>query len=360
MYREFGSEFWIDEKHRIPRPERSFLFEPDEIFIDSGRSALSLILDQKKDLPRKALLPTYTCMTVTQPFAGYGFETLYYDIDRNMQPDIAKILETAEREPVIFVHMGHFGFPTNQPLKEVLPRLNNLGCVIIEDTSHNLFYEGSPLPSHCRVSSLRKWLGIPSGGIVFPDRLRDILRSTDAPAFDDFYHPRALAMKEKKDLLEGRTTASLKKDYLALFGAAEEALNRDITPYSIDKESLGILFTTDFAYLRKQRRENYTYLLQNFPQTVKMQPVFSSLPPECCPLFFPVLVDEDNRRYQKQLAAQNLFCPIHWPQNPYIQDHYDGLTFWENHILSIPCDQRYAEADMEKIIAILSDVCRKN
>lgn len=356
MYHEFGSEFWIDEKHRTGQKKQHYLFEAGEILTSSGRASLSLALEQMENLPHKALLPTYTCMTVTKPFAEYGFEVLYYDINQSMQPDLSAIMEATRAEPVIFVHMGHFGFPTNESLRDVFPLLRERGCVILEDTTHSLFYEGEPFDSDCRAASLRKWLGIPSGGVVFPDRFSGLLHAVDAPPFDGFYRTRELAMKEKGDIMEGRSPVPEKAEYLTRYGDAEEMLHRDIKPYSIDERSLDILATTDFTYLRRQRRENYLTLLELLPRTPEIRPVFPVLPPECCPLFFPVCVDMNNREYQKQLAARKLFCPIHWPSNPYIHEHYAGLAFWETHILSIPCDQRYQREDMEKVVQIVTEV----
>lgn len=63
--------------------------------------------------------------------------------------------------------MGYFGFATNESIFKEIEIMKQSGVIVIEDITHNLFsclQEESN--SHYYVGSIRKWLGIPSGGFV--------------------------------------------------------------------------------------------------------------------------------------------------------------------------------------------------
>ena len=100
---------------------------------------------------------------------------------------------------------------------------------------------------------------------------------------------------------------------------------------SFDKNEIG-----------RKRRENFSYLLDR----IKHIAIYPKLPEEVIPLGFPISVKR--RDYvQKSLFKNNIYCPIHW----------GGLRHeLSKEILTLPCDQRYSEKEMEflcnRIIAI--------
>ena len=354
--REFGSEYWIDKN--IPNMDsltkHTSIFEENEILLASGRACLSLLLDQIENLPKTVLLPSYTCDSVAGPFLTRGVKRIYYGTDRLMQPNLLDIERAVKNGPVIFIHMGHFGFDTNAPLKDLMPVLSESGSIIIEDITHTLFNTEHPLPSHCRIASIRKWLGLPSGGVIFPGVFESSLREPDFD-FSDFFELRLKAMNYKREHIEDKNDDSLKDKYLSLFSRAEDKLTADDRAYRMDKTSQNILAGADFEDLKKRRRENYLALLKGFSNIEKITPVFTALPDHVCPLFFPTFVDMSNRNYQKLFAQRGLYTAIHWPKNEDDTHSCSDLDYIQTHILSIPCDQRYSLQDMNTLLEIIHD-----
>ena len=69
-----------------------------------------------------------------------------------------------------------------------------------------------------------------------------------------------------------------------------------------------------------------------------------------CPLFVPIVVSKNRNKVRQKLIEHKIYCPVHWPHpNVACESNLYDLE------LSLVCDQRYTERDMERIIAVLSD-----
>ncbi len=64
------------------------------------------------------------------------------------------------------------------------------------------------------------------------------------------------------------------------------------------------------------------------------------------PLFIPIMVDNRNI-IRRALFSENIFVPIHWPNEDASLQGNNELYEVE---LSLICDQRYDQGDMERIL----------
>jgi hypothetical protein len=104
--------------------------------------------------------------------------------------------------------------------------------------------------------------------------------------------------------------------------------------------------TADYA--RTKRNENYAVLARALGEANKLQ-LITPDGPFCYPFYC-----KDGMRIKKELAAKKIYVPTLWPN---VLDLEGSLEkdFAEN-ILPLPCDQRYDEGDMRRILEVL-DVC---
>ena len=73
------------------------------------------------------------------------------------------------------------------------------------------------------------------------------------------------------------------------------------------------------------------------------------------PLFVPVMLSTDKRdKLRKYLIDNGVYCPIHWPE---IMGATPGIRKNE---LSLICDQRYSENDMNVMADLIADWCASN
>ncbi len=352
MNKEIGSEFWLSSL-----PERNMQKTPSwlpklghAVLTSTGRGAISLMLAEVGELVNKSvLLPSYVCESVVTPFARKGYTCYFYDVDSDLAPEVNSIRNFSNVG--IFLHMGYFGFPTNSVLLDVVTELAHRGTIIVEDITHTLFSDlHGFLPNDYYVASLRKWIGLPSGGVLISAKHEVKTDLVPVSHFDQL-RKEALLLK---GVYQKTGDLMLKPKYRALFTEAEEWLETNVEPYSIDTLSLTLANLIDVKQVKDKRRRNFEWLVQGLDNPM-IDPLVEVLEAEICPLFFPVSIRSGRSDIQRHLAREGIYCPIHWrtPSHP-------NLTLTENSkriydtILSVPCDQRYDKSDMGRILEVVN------
>jgi len=347
---EIGSEFWIDDlpfEFKNEKPEWIKRFG-NSVLTSSGRGAISLLLEEVKPKKKIALLPAYTCETILIPFIEKGYKCYFYDINMDMTPNIENIEKYADIG--IFLHMGFYGFPSNTGLSDVIKRFKAESTIIVEDITHTLFSQYPRFEENdYYVASLRKWMGLPSGGF-----LASKYTIVSLPMINESlanYRKEALQIKARYMNGEGEV---LKQQYLGLFARGEVLLNRDWTPYDIDAISIELLSALDVEWLREKRRANFMALSEGLKAVEYLEPIFHSIPYGICPMFYTVYIKENRDQIKQKLIEQKIYCPIHWPVSEQIKlDDLKVTAKIYGTVLSIPCDQRYEVQDMERIVSVL-------
>lgn len=351
MTLEIGSEFWLNETDISYENKNHnwFHLNINHILTSSGRSAISVFLDNiGTHINNKvALLPSYICSSVIDPFLQKGYECLFYDISLNLEPDINSINSYDFNRIGVFLHLGYYGFNTNKIIEPIIQKLNDTKTIVVEDITHTMFsnYDSLSKSKYC-VASLRKWLPLPSGGVFI----------STSPIIEKKYKEHSVYSQIRQEalLIKGKYIISsdydLKNEYLKLFRNADAILRDDNNCYLIDNVSNNILNNMDIPYLVNKRRSNFNTLLKQIEFNEIIQPVFNSLYEDTCPLFFPVYIKSGRNELRNKLIKKNIYCPIHWPIPQIINtNNYPHSEIIYNHILSIPCDQRYDRMDMEFI-----------
>lgn len=348
MITEIGSEFWLEEAtvaNKVHIPEWLLKFG-DITLTSSGRGAISLLLEQVIPKSKTALLPSYICESVIQPFIKSGYKCRFYDINADLSPNIISINKYSNMG--VFLHIGYFGFQTNKNIEVSIKELRESGTIIIEDITHTLFsdfkyYKGNDF----YIGSIRKWFGIPSAGFL-ASKQKSLIKSKNQHS--KFTKLRLEGLTTKAKFMENQDNES-KEKFLYMFNEAERILDKDVKPYKIDDISLGIISSLKIKDLIKKRRENFKFLIKGLRTVNCIKLVFGELDDYTCPLFCPVYVKGGRNEIRSKLAKNKIYCPIHWS----LANDLKGRISKEtekiyNSILSLPCDQRYRTKDMERII----------
>jgi dTDP-4-amino-4,6-dideoxygalactose transaminase len=358
--KEIGSEFWIlNNTDNFFDKDISWINSwGNNILTSSGRGAISKILKiiEKKVICKVALLPAYICNSVIIPFIRKGYTCFFYDINRNLEPDYESIDFFLNNNPGVFLHIGYYGFPTNNRLKDFIIKNKNKGVIIIEDITHSLFSDYNRYNENDYfIASLRKWTGLPSGGFLASKNnfiINDLSKETS------FFKIRKEAL-----VLKGRYIKNYKQEFkekfLKMFSEAESILNNNPNPYLIDDVSRTMIHKIDINEIKFKRRENFLFLLDNLKNVNGVTYVFEELPIDICPFFFPVYIKKGRDQFRKQLISNNIYCPIHW-EMPRSLNNIELRISREiyNSIISIPIDQRYSTSDMGIICDIIKNILK--
>lgn len=314
----------------------------------SGRCAIYYALKDIElfDNKKIAYVPSYTCETVISAFVKADYKIEYYDFDKNLRPIFHE--EVVDNISVLLIS-GYYGFPTYN--KKQIDKFKNKSITIIEDITHTAFsYEEIYKNSDYIVGSLRKWMGVISGGIAI--KTNGIFNIELEPFNNEHLNIRKKALKTRSEY-EITGDDSLKEEAYDNFWKAEFMLRDIFDMQKGDEESLNTIKYYALNNSINKRVENYNYLLENLPNNSDFKPVFNNLPENICPMFFPFFSD-NRENILKYLEDNNITPKIYWPVPPFVDiAKYPGAKYIYEHIFSISCDHRFSTKDMEYIIDIL-------
>ncbi|WP_097014656.1 DegT/DnrJ/EryC1/StrS aminotransferase family protein [Anaerocolumna aminovalerica] len=350
---EIGSEFWLDDPSAEQKMEAQWIRKfGNTVLTTSGRGAISLLLQEVNPRFKSVLLPAYICDSLILPFRKNGYQCSFYDINKDLSPITETIREN--REVGIFLHMGYFGFSTNNNLMEVIREFKRNSAIIIEDVTQTLFSDFKRYEENdYYVASVRKWMGLPSGGLL-ASPVREIKGTL--PEDKSFASIRKEALLLKAEYIHKKDEL-LKKQYLNLFSHGERILSEEPYPYRIDSLSNNIMNGTDVNKLVEIRKNNYQILKKGLNGIEFIEPVFQNVPGNTCPMFYPVYLNNNRDQIREKLSSRKIYCPIHWSRPKQISvNSFKNIGNIYNRILSIPCDQRYDWRDMDRVISVLGEL----
>lgn len=340
MVKEIGSEFSYEEKqngHGI----KLTIEDAEETFVFSGRTAIETVLKNEPAI-HKAMLPSYCCDSMIEPFRRSGIEISFYSvqyenglhIDINVSEDVDCIL-----------WCNYFGF--NVPMPDFSQFIKN-GGIIMEDITHSLFsVHPFHKQSHYLVASIRKWEPVFCGGYVASLQRKMKYVPYQLPQ-EQFISDKKKAMKDKKCFLADDSTKR-KEEFLELFSKSNSWLAEKYSGLTIDQESHDYLCSVNVKEQINKRKQNARCLYQYLEQIENVECLFDKDAMDC-PLFVPVIIRNGKRDYvRKKLIENQIYCPVHWPK-PKENGCESNLYDIE---LSLICDQRYDLNDMKRMISVL-------
>jgi hypothetical protein len=245
------------------------------------------------------------------------------------------IRSLGSRDLVVVVH--YFGFEFEGfPWQEVCAS----GAILIEDSSQALFRALSWDGSFGMVFSVRKFVGTPDGAVfVGCQDLIDRASRFGPPPRE--WWARALEvtlLRREFDLVQNeRNWFSLYREVeaefpLGLFRAS------DVAVAVIER-------CTDYSFVAQARRHNFLTLLGRLEEFA----LYKSLPGDCVPLGFPVIVPADRRAaILESLYRRKIYPAVHWRLNDVVEPSFTESHTLSNQILTLVIDQRYRDEAIER------------
>ncbi len=109
----------------------------------------------------------------------------------------------------------------------------------------------------------------------------------------------------------------------------------------------------DYSAIAERRRRNYAILGEALGRFA----IFPDLPDQVVPLGFPMRA-KDRDQLQQVLFHREIFPPIHWPIEGVVPAEFGASHRLAAEILTLPCDQRYGNADMERMARLVLEALR--
>ena len=352
MIKEIGSIFPLSD--RMLQQARSELnhFTGDWVYYSLCREALLGIAQACADSAKKVLLPAYTCQTVITPFEEEEWRCEYYSIKKNLRIDTDNLLDTVnQHQPSLLIVHPYYGMEFNEIEELTLKRIVDKGVKIIVDLTQCLFSAQNYEYASFIVASYRKWMPIPDGGYLINKSNLDIKQPE--MEFSTFVDIETEAMYLRGLYFESGEQ-SMKDKSISLSKQADRISESNINPHRMSQVAYNILQQEDSTNNQNKRLANYTYLFSHIQENERVHKICHNLNEvTTAPLYFPLYV-EDRQKLQKQLAQQAVYAPVLWPLEEERLVINDTIRYIYDHILVIPCDQRYDANDLQRAVEIIN------
>ena len=302
---------------------RDAIHYPQALKYQSARAAFLALLRQSPDVKR-VFMPHYICDVMLAPVRAAGKELCFYSLDEQLAVSRQVSLETGD----LLLYVNYFGICLQQ-CDALLQRFDPAQIVL--DNSQ-AFY-ARPRNCYANIYSPRKFFGVPDGGLLVT------ASPISPPEIQD------TGSKDRMGHLIKRLGGTAEDGYKD-FKNAENSLN-DMEPRGMSTITHRLLKTVNFEAVRVARIENFEYLrgaLENtntlpLPKTVDG------------PLCYPYLPAHPVSK--EHLIENRVFVGTYWPDVLARAHNNSFEAKLTNQCLPIPCDQRYSEQTLHRVLGLL-------
>ena len=309
------------------------------LLLCNARSALWMVIQKLR--PARILLPSYGCPTVLQAIPErFQGRVEYYGIGSDLRVCRADLSKVVPGDLVVLV--DYFGWPVS---RDLILELQREGAVVLEDACQVL--PGAlESPADFLVFSPRKFLGVPDGAILVSRGRGDVAQWKTEPVPSTWWGQALRASLLRRDFDRGASS----REWFELFRECES--NAPVGPYRMSELSALLLTTAcDPGMIGALRRLNYRVLLGELSDYA----IFTELPDSVIPLGFPLRI-ENRAAVQHRLYAERIYPAVHWALAETVPSGFQGSHQLSRQILTLPCDQRYEESEMVRMLAVLREV----
>lgn len=344
--KEFGSDFHLIDSFNSEQRHLTDMYR-DAVLMADGRQCIEVLIQRNRW--KRLWMPEYFCYNIIEYLQkNTGIDISFYT-DYPGNDDDKVISNLTFREGDVLLRMNYFGLRSFRSTKDI-------PVPVIEDHSHDLVGDWAMnSDADWCIASLRKIIPIPEGGIVWsPKNNKLFFHLVQTAINNDLAQKRWRAMEEKGQYLRG--IIGDKELFRSLYIETEEALDElDIS--LIDEKSRHYLESFDLSNWNITKKKNWE-ILSRLDSNTGVQLVrqeSENLTPFSLVLLFD---DETNReRVRKKLIGSSVYPAVLW----YVPDGaHDEVRSFSKRMLSIHCDARYSENDIEELYNTINTIIRND
>ncbi len=289
--------------------------------------------------PPAVWMPSYLCGAMVEAVRAGGCAERFYPIDSSLRIASWEWLEEVRPGDLVVV-IDYFGFGSSP---EYAARIRGTGALILEDAAQAFFIDARTRDADLVIYSPRKFLGVPDGGVLVFAGDTTLALPALVPPPPQWSLQTFIACLKRRDFDSYR----VESDWFARSQAAESG--SPIGPYRMSDLSFALLHAGfDFPAIARKRRANYAFLAEVFRGSA----VYPELFDDVVPLGFPVRTA--NRDAVRQfLFTHRIYPPVHWPIENVVPPSFVESHRLSCELLMLPCDQRYDQADMQRMAAAM-------
>lgn len=345
LIREYGYEYDAALNESIWRENKDKLTDDnlwEGLSLRSGRDALKVIAREYE--PTYVLLPSLCCESMILPFIMYGHKIIFYKLTEKYKIDIKDVESILYnlKDKTLFLYMDYFGILSidDDALRSLRKRYSRL--VFIEDRTHNLIWESQRVfEADYVMASLRKWINIPDGGVLWSRRRLE----NEVLGEDILFAKTRLKAQIMRNSYLQNGDEELKTEYRKIFSNVSRIIDKEREPAKMSAYSYALVRQVDWNFVRDRRKKNSEKLSEILQKCdIKLIQKESGKSDLYVPFFIT-----DREKKQSLLSDKGIFNTIIWPLSNEQKNVCPTAEYTEKYMLAAPCDQRYCENDMDFI-----------
>lgn len=291
--------------------------------LNTARNCLEYILRAKKY--KKIYIPYLDSEVIWEPMEKLGIDYEFYSVDFRLDPVFDKELGKDE----VFFYSDTYGIKC-QTVEKLVKRF---GKQLIVDNTH-AFYS-KPYEGIDTIYSPRKFFGLPDGAYLYTDTLLD----------EEFEQDMAIPhMTHLMKRIEYGSANAAYQDYLDY---CANLIGQPIKRMSNLGEAL--LKSLDYENLKKRQIKNFRYLHAALGKENRFE--YDNFPADTCPLSYMFYSEDPDLR--KKLIDNKIYVSTYWKVTLDLVEKDSAEYKVVNYLLPLPCDHRYDEKDMKRIVEVI-------
>ena len=307
--KEYGGYIELDT-YNLP------MLHGDAVALNCGRNCLAYLINAKGI--KKIVIPYFLCNSVKNLCKRENVQIRYYHINESFLPENVDVQE--DEWLYIVNYYGQLKYEQICTLKQKYAR-------IIVDNAQDYFQ--MPVSGVDTLYTCRKFFGIADGAFLYTDARLDV----ELPIDESF---------ERMHFLLGRFERTASEFYMEYVANNELFGNEPIKRMS--KLTNNLLHGIDYGFVKQRRTDNFRLYHENLKcmNQLELKEVEGAFA-------YPMLID-NGAEVRKGLQQKKIYIPTLWPNVlDNVNKNLMEYKFAEN-ILPLPCDQRYAEEDIQYIV----------
>lgn len=309
------------------------------ICLVNARSGIWLLVHHLS--PRQVWCPSYLCHTILDAVKGSVANVRFYEVNYDLAIPSFEWLDHMHQGDLVIL-IDYFGFACDA---SCVIRAKERGAWVLEDASQALLSGNVGQSSDFILFSPRKFLGIPDGGILCINREVTFQGlDLETPPAEWWLRVFGASVLRREFDIHGGT-----RQWFETFQKTET--ESPIGSYAMsDLSRMLLLKNFDYSTIAQRRVRNYQFLASALSDSA----LFPDLSPEVVPLGFPIRV-KNRDRVRRALFDREIYPPVHWPIQGIVPENFRDSHRLAADIMTLPCDQRYTQSDMERMAQLVSE-----
>lgn len=329
----------------MPEPSSNSGFAPPfvsehSVLLANARSGIAVAIERMR--PGRVWVPSYLCHTILEGVEAAGAQLEFYEIDCNLRVRSLDWVGRVRRGDIVIV-IDYFGWPCDG---ECVARVRERGAWVLEDACQAMLSSRAGKLGDIAVFSPRKYLGVPDGGVLTsnsPEIMFDGVTLEEPPGE---WWSKGVSAARMRSEFDARGEPNHWFDLYFEFDATHP-----VGHYSMSDRAKSLLTTSfDYSAIAARRVGNYCILGSMLARVA----IYPELEPGVVPLGFPIRL-KDRDRVRRALFEKGIYPPVHWDIRGVVPAEFEDSHTLASEIMTLPCDQRYDESDMERMARAVSE-----